>query len=176
MNKRGQFYIVAAILIVLVLSGVTGVSTYTVVKSEPKTIYELGSDLNRESAKIIEYGIYNNKDLTELTNEFAGKDVAKYFLKKTNNANIIFVYGNKTNLQSLQYNTVSIGDINVAGAGWEDYGSYSEIRELENDGEFAKVEVLNKEYSFDLKDNEMFYFVIVQKRGDETFVEKSDGE
>ncbi len=172
MNKRGQFYVVAAILIVLVLSGVTGVSTYIVVKSEPKTIHELGSDLNRESAKIVEYGIYNNENLTKLTNEFAGKDVAKYFLKKTNNANIIFVYGNKTNLQSLQYNTTNTGNVGVAGGLWNNYNSFSEIQKLDNPGDFAEVEVLNKKYSFELKDNEMFYFVIVQKRGDETFVEK----
>ena len=92
MNKRGQFYIMAAILIVLALFGMASISTYAVVKPEPRTIYDLSKDLDRESYNVLEYGTYNNEDLTELSESFAGEDVAEYFLKKTDDENTALVF------------------------------------------------------------------------------------
>lgn len=181
MNKRGQFYIIAAILIVMVLFGLASVSTYTIVKPEPKTIYDLSKDLDRESYKVLEYGIYNKENLTNLSESFSGEDVAKYFLKKTDNANIGFVYGDKNDLNFLTYNHIKTGGITVGGSRWEAYKDYSKKRKADkkkdfkkvNGQDFIKVRILEKDHLFELRDNEMFYFIIVKKRGDELFVERN---
>ena len=178
MNKRGQFYIIAAVLITMVLFGMAGVATYTVIKPEPRTIKDLSSDLNRESYKIIEYGIHEERDLVELSESFAGEDVAEYFLKKTDNANIVFVYGrDKDNLNSLSYKKDHTGTITIGGSGWRSSQGYYQTKKLEaNDFEddFIKVKILDTTYFFDLKDNEMFYFVIVKERGKEKFIERNE--
>ena len=100
----------------MVLFGMASISTYAIVKPEPKTIYDLSEDLDRESYKLLEYGIYNKKDLTNLSESFLGEDVAKYFLKKTDNANIGFVYGDKNDLNFLSYEYVNTGGITVGGS------------------------------------------------------------
>ncbi len=177
MNKRGQFYIMAAILIVLALFGMASISTYAVVKPEPRTIYDLSKDLDRESYNVLEYGTYNNEDLTELSESFAGEDVAEYFLKKTDDANIVFVYGDKNDLNFLSYETVDTGNIRVGGTNWQAHNTHSRKRHSENsdfENNFVKINILDKDYFFELKDNEMFYFVIAKKRGDETFVERNE--
>ncbi len=177
MNKRGQFYILAAIIIVMFLFGISSISTYAVVKPEPRTVYDLSRDLNRESYKVIEYGIFNKKDLKELSESFAGEDVAKYFLKKTESANIVFVYGNKKELEALSYITLNTGSIQAGGGTWENIRPYYKKKKLKpedfEDG-FLKIEIIDNIYYFDLKDNEMFYFVIVKEREGELFVERSE--
>ena len=173
MDKRGQFYIMAAIFIVLILFGTASLSTYAIVKPEPKTIFDVSSELDRETYNIIEYGIYNNKNLTSLADSFAGDDVAKYFLKKTNNANIVFVYGNKGNIHALHFENANTGSIKIGGTNFEFFNSFSKKGKPFIEGNFAKVEILKNNYSFELRDNEMFYFVIVQKIGDEIFVKRN---
>lgn len=180
MNKRGQFYVIAAILIVMILFGMASISTYAVIKPEPKTIYDLSKDLDRESYKVLEYGIYNKENLTDLSESFSGEDVAKYFLKKTDNANIGFVYGDKTDLNFLSYENVNTGGITVGGSNWQNYHSYSKKRKADkndfekvNGRDFVKVKILDKDYFFEIRDNEMFYFIIVKKRGEEVFVERN---
>ena len=175
MNKRGQFYIIASILIVMVLFGMASISTYAVVKPEPRTIYDLSKDLDRESYKVLEYGIYNKENLTSLSESFSGEDVAKYFLKKTDNANIVFVYGNKNDLNLLSYDDVITGSVKVGNSEWPIHNQYSKKINADKDieGGFVKVKILDKNYSFEIRENEMFYFIIVKKRGDEVFVERN---
>lgn len=186
MDKRGQFYIVASILIVMALFGMTTISTYAVVKAEPRTISELAVDLDRESYKIIEYGIYKNENITLLIEDFTAEDIAKYFLKKTNDANIVFVYGNKSEMYSVFYESLKTGSIIISGSNvnLDSKNRYSKIKKLKSsdfvddpkDGEddFVKIKVLETDYFFDLKNNEMFYFVIAKKEGEDVFVERND--
>jgi len=130
MNKKGQFYIVTALFIVLILFGTTTISTYTLVKPEPRTIYNIGSELDRETYHIIEYGTfsrYNRTQLTNLSRLFWDDDISSYFLDKTNNANIVFLYGNKSDLEALRYRVADFGTISIGGvAAWNIHGDYSE--------------------------------------------------
>ena len=174
-NKKGQFFIIAAFFIVLVLFGMASISTYAIVKPEPKTISELRTELNREGFKVIEYGIYNKENLENLSDNFLGEDVSKYFLQKIDNANIIYVYGDKDNLNSITYLDVNTGVISIGGAGFSKHTKFAKKGKPKIEENAAKVEVLGKNYSFKIKDNEMFYFVIVQKKGDEIFIKRSDG-
>lgn len=174
MDKNGQFFIIASVFIVLILFGMASVSTYAIVKPEPKTISELRTELNREGFKVVEYGIYNKENLENLSDNFLGEDVARYFLQKIDDANIIYVYGDKNNLNSVTYSEVNTGVINIGGANFNRYTKFAKKGKPKIERNFAKVEVLGRDYSFKLKNNEMFYFVIVQKRGDEIFIKRSD--
>ena len=92
-NKKGQFYLVAAILIVLAISGIASIKTYTVIKSEPRKIQDIGSELREETTRIVDYGVYSKQNLTRVLNNFTDSEFAPYFLKKTENTNIVFIYG-----------------------------------------------------------------------------------
>ncbi len=176
MNKRGQFYILAAIIIGLALSGVLSVKTYAISKSEPRTITDMGSELNEEGMRIVDYGIYNSQDLGGLLNQF-DEEYAPYFLKKTQKTNLVFLYGDKTELYSVQYNTQSTGTISAVIGGvsptWENSNIIVNRTLVDSSGDEVVVNILGKEFEFDLKDNEMFYFIITQEQGDETYVKRN---
>ncbi len=80
MQKRGQFYIIAAVLIALIIITLTGMTTYAVIKSKPKTIYSLSSDLKKEGPRIVDFGIYKNNNLSGVIENFTDREFAGYFL------------------------------------------------------------------------------------------------
>jgi len=176
-NKRGQFYIIAALIIVIIITGFAGLGTYAIVTPDPKTIQSLSKDLKQENPKIIDYGIYNEEDLNQLLTDFTGTEFAPYFLKKTDNANIVFIYGDKNNLKAVQYDTESTGTItaNFGGSSsWIDLtGTYAKEIQIIPSGNEIEVTILNKIYRFNLIEGELFYFVMVQEKEDETYVERN---
>ena len=178
MNKKGQFYIVAAIIIVLALSGIASTTTYASVKSKPRTIESLSLDLKEESSRIIDYGVYNSEDLSVLLDKFTDTDFAPYFLHKTDNANVVFIYGNRNNLNAVKYKREVTGTISASiggGTDWKIVSNFAERGVISDDDNDDKVDVtlLEKTYTFDLKDNEMFYFVMVQEKEGEEYVERN---
>jgi len=179
MNKRGQFYLVAAIIIVLVLAGISSVKTYAIVSPEPRAIKDLGSELQEETSRIVDYGIYNVKqDLNSLLNNFTNTKFAPYFLQKTSETGIVFLYGNKTDLEAIRYNTTSTGVISATigtlATEWnpvtDTFAERIDIIPIEGQEEIV-VNITGKEFEFKLQDNQMFYFVIVQEKNGETYVE-----
>jgi hypothetical protein len=177
-NKRGQFYLVAAILILLVITGIVSVKSYAVAKSEPRKIQDLGSELKEESPQILDHGIHEVKNLKVLLEDFTEDKYAKYFLKKTENTSIVFIYGNKSNLYSSQYLEANTGTISATLGGmsstWAQTETYSNRTNIDVSSvidDTLTVEIFNKEFDFILRDNEMFYFLITQEKDGERYVE-----
>jgi len=178
-NKKGQFYILAAVIIVLAISGITSVKTYALTKQESRKIQDIGAELNEEGYRIVDYGIYNSQDLTSLLNSFTNSEFAPYFLKKTENTDIVFIYGDKANLWGVRYNQQSTGTISAtiggASTNWQIVNTFADrtpITDDDGDG-IISVQLLGKSFDFDLKDNEMFYFIITQEKEGETYVERN---
>jgi hypothetical protein len=177
MYKRGQFYIVAAVIIVMVIVGIASVRNYANIKPEPRKIKDIGSELSNEGARIVDYGIYSRENVTEILNNFTDSDFAPYFLKKTDSTNIVFVYGDKNGLYSVQYNNHYTGSVYATIGGvspaWQSYDVIANRTKVNVAGEKVDVEILGRTYEFDVKENEMFYFLITQQNDDETYIERN---
>jgi hypothetical protein len=177
MNKRGQVFLIAALLIVLIAISITSLGTFASASPQPKIISDLKSDLERESSEIIDYGIYNNQNLEDLTDQFIEEKFSPYFFQKTDNSNIIFVYGNKTNLKAVKYNTESTGTIsaNIGGnINWINSGIFTqEIKITDTTSGTTTVTLLNRDYIFKLREHEMFYFIIIQQKENEIYIKKN---
>jgi len=178
-NKKGQFYLVAAIIIVLAISGIASVKTYTNIKSEPRKIQDIGSELKEETTRIVDYGVYSKQNLTKILNNFTDSEFAPYFLKKTENTNIVFIYGDADELYSVQYFPKDTGTIYAslggASAQWSTIGTYvNRTRITDADGDkIVTVTILNRNFDFEIKENEMFYFLITQEKEGEVYVERN---
>ena len=179
MNNRAQFYLVAAIIIVMIIAGIASIKTYAIAKSEPRKIKDISSELKEETTRIIDYGIYSSVDLQNLLENF-DNEFSEYFLKKTEETNIVFIYGNRDGLYSVQYDTQYTGAVvaNIGGGqptwtGSESIVNRTEITtEIDADNKIT-VTILEKNFRFNINEGEMFYFLITQKREDETFIERN---
>jgi hypothetical protein len=181
-NKRGQFYIIAAIMIVLAISGLTSVATYAIAQSKPATIYDLKSDLNEESLRIVEHGLFNDKDVDNLMDDFT-QNFSYYFYQKTEDSEVIFIYGNTTELQEVRWEPEETGNITFGGETMPDNqtgrGAFrrtitrfiKKTRRPLISGNRVKVDLGNQSHEFELKDHQMFYFILTQERDGERYVE-----
>jgi hypothetical protein len=175
-NKRGQFYIIGAILIVVVLTGITSLSTYAITKSKPRTIESMGKELKEEGYRIIDYAIIQNEEPYLDLETFLTDKYPDYFLKKTDNTSIIFVYGDKTNLYATKYDTVSVGSVRASitspAPTWGMVTSVVYKTPLDSSSGAVKIELLGETYNINLNNNEMFYFIIMQEKEGERYIEK----
>ena len=165
-------------IIVLVLAGIASVNTYAIVRPEPRTIQDLSAELKEETSRIVDYGVYNSntENLNIILDNFTDTEFAPYFLQKTGETGIVFLYGNKTDLRAVEYKEQLTGTISATigtvGAVWVPATTFAQRATVVAEDPL-KVNITGREFEFDLQDNEMFYFVIVQEEEGETYVERN---
>jgi len=177
-NKKGQFYLVAAIIIILAVSGIASVKTYAIIKSEPRKIQDIGSELKEETARIVDYGVYSKQNLTRVLNNFTDSEFAPYFLKKTENTSIVFIYGDATELYSVQYEPKNTGTVYATLGGtatqWYPITNYANRTRIDMGGMTSiNITILGRDFNFEIRDDEMFYFLITQEKEGEVYVERN---
>ena len=181
MKKRGQFYLIAAIIIVMVIIGLSSITNYITTKKKPGKFYDLGGELNEESSRVIDYGIYNEVDVPLIIENFTGEYLIekRYIEEKEKETELFFIYGDKENATGVSYTSQKIGiiAINYGTTPFELSGTDKYVANrtsLETiGGEEIKVKILNVTYTFNLQEGENFLFVIAKKTDDETYIIRS---
>jgi len=163
-GKKGQFYIIAAIIIAVVLLGLFATTNYVRIKPKDIKFYDLGQELNIESGYVIDHGIYDpEQDVDELIEQWAEE-----FVSYSGESDWVFVYGDKDSMTILTFASETSGGVGVyiggefmglLVPGTQDYKEEYDIQE----GEDIIVEIGGNEYSFGLNPGQNFYFVISQE-------------
>ena len=169
MKKKGQFYLLAAIVIISVLIGFATISNYSKKNSAIK-IYDLGDELGIEGGEVLDFGTYSSysepqttdllESFTIMYTEFAGEGKEMYF-----------VFGDIDTLSIATYSEIITGSISVnIGESTTnilmDQKGYSITKNI-NPTATEKVIVNIKDipYTFDLQQGQNFYFIISQEVG-----------
>lgn len=163
-SKKGQFYLLAAIVIIAVIIGFVVVVNYAIKKGDVK-LYDLGEEFGIEGGHVIEHGTYNEKSETEMESlliHFGGV----YASVSGEDKEIFFIFGNKEEVKQYSYTEEPGGSINLPLEG----GAPSLIiidREFNKDilpvqGQRVEVIVDDVVHYFDLREGENFYFIISQ--------------
>ncbi|MEK6890889.1 MAG: hypothetical protein AABX03_02020 [Nanoarchaeota archaeon] len=169
MNKRGQFYIIAAIVIIAALFGIATVTNYVVTKPDQIRQVQLSEELNLESESIINYGLFNGSDLYPLLENFT----VQYAEYLSEDNDIYFVYGDKDlrELHVLSYTQGTQGTVSLSVDGTPTTilinGGIFEDKIEKFTGEVIKVNVAGKDYEFKLNEGQNFFFLI-RKPGTQT--------
>lgn len=186
-NKNGQFYLLAAIVIIAIIIGFSSVSNYIKNKS-PVTIYNLKDELGIEGAQVLDFGTVSGNDVT-VTVYDSGKNrvtnimehfTALYDLYKGENKEIYYIFGNNNGVVAYSYKDISVGSVRISITGTgvpSNLDIYAKIRDdivVDNSKPGKAIITIDKNnYEFELKAGENFYFVISQNVGDEIYVAKS---
>ncbi len=102
MNKRGQFYLIAAIVIITVAVGFIIVSNSTT-SAQTSNIYYLRDEIKIESSKVLDYAANNQLSEVQLTNNLT--DLSIRYINNSQNSNFFFIFGNSTIMNLLAYET-----------------------------------------------------------------------
>ncbi len=152
LNKRGQFYLLAAIIIITILVGFVTIQNYSRKKTSV-TIYDLGEELGIESQNVIDYGTYNDENLDILLGQFIETYVDYAGVGK----NLYFLFGNSDSMHVKAYEELIEVDM-----------SDHVTREA---GKII-IAIDDVEYQFDLAAENNFYFVISQEIEGEKYIVK----
>ena len=167
-NKSGQFYIIAAVILTLIILGIVTIANYLTRSSDVK-IEELKEEIKIESSKVMDYVLENEFDQNQKYETFMNftRNYADYQGK---DKDIYFLFGNVNNMtvagSQKEANTVFLNDNFVTDSSGEFVGSI-----ILNAGEENINLLINKDsYDFKLNAGENFYFVISKKFGDEEYI------
>lgn len=150
--KKGQFYLVAAILIVILVAASAVIFNYS--RKNSSTLYDLGQELGIEGRNIIDYGTTNQEDVDALFSSF----IADYASYAGEGKKLYFIFGNtsESGLQIVVYDGTSLSQENF-------------VLDESAPGKVS-VEIESVVYQFDLSAGYNFYFVVSQEVGKEKHV------
>lgn len=169
MNKRGQFYLIAAIVIIVIILTFFGVKNGVLSNQESQRIYDLKEELNFEGARVVEHGIYNQDDPVEMT-ALLDDFTDKYGDYAGQTSNLYFVFGNENQIVVKGYEEISTGGICLQiGTTCTGIPQLEETHRsrwaLDVSGDNVDVKIGEQTYNFKLKNSQNFYFVISQEQG-----------
>ena len=177
-NKRGQIFLVAAILIVsIVISLATAVNTVKV-RQNNEAFYDLAKEVGFETKKVLDYGIFNTvTNINSLMDNYL-ENYTDYLAPEET----LFIYGNKTKgVVAKYFNETDGGDVGIFTGTVPNTitiqyttGQEALVNQIdeEPDGEFDRVtvEINGITYEFNLRQGQNFFFVIIKDEDDEKFV------
>lgn len=172
-NKRGQFYLVAAIIIVAVIIGLAGVSNYA--KQQPKvTVYDLGEELNIESGEVVQYGVFNYAGDDNNLMSFLGNFTELYTQYAGEGKDLYFVYGDESNVVVLKYEDVLKGEISVGESStYKVKGKVVKEEQQTPNENMINVTIGETNHQFTLTPGENFYYVLAEEVGNEKHIVSS---
>jgi hypothetical protein len=170
MNKRGQFYLIAAIIIVTIAVGFVIVSNSASSQQTPN-IYFLRDELKIESSKVIDYATSNQFSGTQTRNILT--DFSNQYINNSQNDNFYFIFGNTTNMtfmsHQIYYTNVTLNGIdytNNISVGNTYLTSFVP-------GNNIIISISGNPYQFSLKNGVNFNFVLSSSAGGQNYTATS---
>ena len=166
MEKRGQAYLVSAIILVAIILSIVAVANYSE-KNESEDIISLKEELKIESAKVLDYGINNSLSQPQMNQNLI--DFTQIYLDtESRDKDIYFVFGDQSNITLKGYqnsaHSVSLDDVSVASSSGEFLGS------VDPSGSSVTLNIDSNAYVFSLSNGENFYFIISREIGGNNYV------
>lgn len=169
-GKRAQFYIIAAVILVIIILGLAGVKNVVITKEEPVSFFDLGTNLGLEGPVVIDHGVYNEKDISKLIENFTNQ-YANYIIQTEQVFDLVIVHGDKDTARITNYTTgVQSGEVTFLGTSLVTTTTTTSSSST-TPGAGGNVEACVKEncYTFTLGENENFFLVFSTAAGAEQF-------
>ena len=196
MFKKGQFYIIAAVAIAVILASLVTVINYAVTKPEPAKFYDLSKQLNYETTKIINYGVINNeKDINATIKKFIDEQFLPYVKQKDPDVELIYIYGNSSSATIVNYGkqAIKVGEYVITPGGSTtpskvsiDIGGtraektviqasryFEPFTLLLKPERIVEIDISGTKYNFTLAGQQQFFAIMTAKKEGETYITTS---
>lgn len=185
-NQKAQFYLIAAIIIASIIVILSGITNYIITKNKPIKFYDLSQEFKEEGARVVDYGTYTTTEprdtiqlMENLTEQFA-----QYSEEKDMQTELVFVFGNQTNLTSVTYTSQNTGEVKLTMPGLSSKipGEATKQKNINSTDpsmlpfDTVNITLLGQEYLFQLHKGENFFFVISKNitQTQEVFIAKKE--
>ncbi len=157
-NKRGQFYLIAAVVILAIFGGFIAVSNSVSYVQNPH-IMDLKSEIISEASAIINYGTYNANTTSEINSMLI--NLSDYYADGVPDGNSYFLFGAKDNITLVARQTyaenVLVNNEEVAGM---TAGQTYMQSGFSPGGNWIDIKINETDYNFTVNEGENFYLVV----------------
>lgn len=182
MNKRGQFYLIAALVVVGLIAGLATVYNSAKSLSEDIAVYDLSEEIIFEGSQVLASGVFNAQEDDQIVQNV--ENLTEYYAKTNPNSELIVIYGDTNELHYIIYNNTVAGTISIQGSSGETSeliipGRLEKRKGTITPGQDHSVEIRlgpNAMYNFDVKPGKQFYIILRKEKQDETFVAIPGGQ
>lgn len=179
MNKRGQFFLIAALIIIGIFASMFTIYNFAKSDEEEIVVYDLSDEINFEGSQVLNRGVFNGLSYDQMKEDLF--NLTDYYALSYPETDLFIIFGDTTRITTLYYNTTSVGSIALGFSGGSSLLSTLERRtrilnENINSPSNRKVEVrlTNAAYSFDLREGQNFFIILRTDRGRDSFVSAND--
>lgn len=165
LGTKGQFYLVAAIILTVVIVAVIAVSNSSA-SAQNTEISSLKDQINIEARNVLDNAIYNHLSQPDLNLRM--QNFTQNYINAERDKSLYFIFGEPNNItlkgfQKSQHN-VFLNDFSVTSSSGAFFYSTAPATNKIN------LRIDNNLYSFGIKDGENFYFVVSQESGGTNYV------
>jgi len=189
MEKKGQFFLIAAGIIAVIVVGLATSVNYAITQPEPTVFYDLSKNFDKETMKVVDFGTFSPppdaaKGLADFIENFT-----KYAQEKDPNIELVYLFGNNLNVAVFNsakkaiYSCPKNEECTPVGGLEESKISLTIAEKLINrdvtqqnpqTGQFSGNEITIKigdvEYTYYLPENNQFYFILRTEKNKEIYV------
>lgn len=170
MNKRGQVFLMAALIIAGILISLVRISNESVAREEPEAFFDLSDEISFETKRVLDYGVINS---VSNINDSVSSLLSNYS-ENIGNQDVAFVYGNAIDgIYAYYYEQINVIGATILGgiavpitiaSGSQIEAQYSQTANT------ATIRIDGIDYTFNLKPGQNFYFVLAKDEEGEKFV------
>ncbi len=156
MQKRGQFFLMAAIIIIIIVFGFIAIRGYIKTEEKKTAVYDLEKEFGLESGKVVDYVIYSEEDFDTIMKNWTEIYIGG---KKQNVDEFVVVYGDSSHQKMAELTLECPGEISISGWKKEVCEKKIKITNVEL-GQNFKVKVGGIDYEFNITEGKNFIFLI----------------
>ena len=161
-GKKGQFYLLAAIVIIAVIFGLTTVRNYAKTPNENTVVYDLKEELNLETGHVVDWTIYNKKNTSIVVENW--KEIYVRSREDKEVENWIFVYGDKENITVLTFENITAGTVSLnlgaSSSSIQITGDEKKKDTFKRQSDEISISLNDINYNFTLDKDKNFIFLI----------------
>jgi len=166
MNKKGQFYLIAAIIIVSIAAGFITISNSVSSQRVPDINY-LRDEIKIESSKTIDSANFNGLSSAQLKNNLI--NLSEQYTNNSARDNFYFIFGTAASMTFLAYQSF---DSTIARDGIDKTGNVGTGKIYMEDfapGSNVTLGINGNDYIFKSEIGENFGFVISSEKGEQVY-------
>ena len=166
-NRRGQFYLIAALAIVSLAAGLILVTNNASTVQNPGIGY-LKNEIIAESSNIISYGTYNGLSNNQV--ESMLENLSEYYVNNSAQSNLYFLFGTKSNETFVAYQSQGGYNVSVNGSEIDGIGTGAIYKQIFLSPENPiSIKINGTAYTFKLNEGENFHFVVKSLSGEQDY-------
>ncbi len=188
-GKKGQFFILAAVILSAVIISLGLVSNSVRVNREPENFYDTTYEVKKESGELLDYEIYQGFADDENLEDFVDK-YAKDLRDQDPDSNFVFIYSDGSDVTLKNYGVDDAGDVKGGGSttlssisfygvntdeeqNYDEYNNDAWTKTLSQDeiGDIFTLSIKEQEYDFPLSDYKQVIFIREKEVNNESFVD-----